>query len=251
MSLPLGLDLNNQINVNKSATRVVVTLKSRGTKALRALDQNAQFWLQSHTPAPMHAQGTGLSMIWAYLSQRNIVNMLSAAFGALLVISAILIYALKRLDLGLISVIPNLAPAGIAFGMWGMFDGQVGLGLSVVVSMTLGIVVDDTIHFVSKYLRIRRTENKTAAQAIEHVFSTVGPAMWITTVALVAGFLVLTFSDYRMSADMGFLCAVTISIALIMDFLLLPALLLCVDKTKCYGPTETEQPVSGHGNNTV
>jgi predicted RND superfamily exporter protein len=64
-----------------------------------------------------------------------------------------------------------------------------------------------------------------------HAFATVGPAMWTTTVALVAGFLVLMLSDYRMSADMGLLSAITISIALLMDFLLLPAILLVADRS--------------------
>jgi hypothetical protein len=54
--------------------------------------------------------------------------------------------------------------------------------------------------------------------------------MWTTTVALVAGFLVLMLSDYKMSADMGLLSAITISIALVMDFLLLPAILLVADR---------------------
>jgi predicted RND superfamily exporter protein len=69
-----------------------------------------------------------------------------------------------------------------------------------------------------------------AHDSIRHAFTTVGPAMWTTSVALVAGFLVLLFSDYRMSADMGLLSAITISIALVMDLLLLPAILLVADR---------------------
>ena len=232
LSLPLGLDLNNQINVNKSATRVVVSVKNKGTIALRAIDEKAQAWLQSHAPEYMHTQGTGLSMVWAHLSKRNIISMLMAAFGALIAISTILVFTLKRVDLGLLSLIPNLVPATMSFGLWAIFVGEIGLGLSVVVSMTLGIVVDDTIHFISKYLRIRRLKKLNPEDAIHYTFSTVGPAMWVTTLALVAGFLVLTFSDYKMSADMGLLSAITISIALVMDFFLLPALLLKVDHKK-------------------
>ena len=156
--------------------------------------------------------------------------MLLAAFGALLAISAILIVALGRFDIGLISLLPNIIPATMAFGLWGLLVGEIGLGLSVVVSMTLGIVVDDTVHFISKYLRARQRFSMSQEEAIVHAFTTVGPAMWTTTVALVAGFLVLMLSDYKMSADMGLLSAITISIALFMDFLLLPAILLLADK---------------------
>lgn len=230
MSLPYGLDLNNIINIDKSATRLIITTQNMGTRALSDLDLEIQAWLRSHTPANMHSQGTGISIVFAYLSQRNIINMLLAAFGALLAISLILIIALKRIDIGLISLLPNIIPAVMSFGLWGLLVGEIGLGLSVVVSMTLGIVVDDTVHFISKYLRARNNFNMNQTEAIQHAFTTVGPAMWTTTIALVAGFLVLMLSDYRMSADMGLLSAITISIALLMDFLLLPAILLIADR---------------------
>ena len=226
MSLPLGLDLNNQINVDKSSTRIVVTIKNLGTRVFRDLDQRVQQWLRENMPEHMHIRGSGLSIVWAYLSERNIINMLIAAFGALIAISFVMLVALKRVDLGLVSLVPNLTPALLAFGLWALFVGEVGLGLSVVSSMTLGIVVDDTVHFISKYLRYRKGQYPQPADAIRHTFYLVGPAMTVTTIALVAGFLVLTFSDYKMSADMGMLSALTVSIALVMDFLLLPALLL-------------------------
>jgi hypothetical protein len=230
MSLPYGLDLNNIINVDKSATRLIITTKNLGTRALSDLDLQAQAWLEHNTPEYMHSQGTGISIVFAYLSKRNIINMLSAAFGSLLAISVILVVALKRLDIGLISLLPNIIPATMAFGLWGLLVGEIGLGLSVVVSMTLGIVVDDTVHFISKYLRARNHFNMNQAEAVQHAFVTVGPAMWTTTVALVSGFMVLMLSDYKMSADMGLLSAITISIALAMDFLLLPAILMVADK---------------------
>lgn len=232
MSLPYGLDLNNLINVDKSATRIVVTTKNLGTRALSDLDDEIQAWLQHNTPEAMHAQGTGISIVFAYLSERNIINMLMAAFGALIAISLILTVAIKRIDMGIVSLIPNIIPAAMSFGIWGLLVGEIGLGLSVVVSMTLGIVVDDTIHFISKYLRARSDFKLNPEQSILHAFTTVGPAMWTTSVALVAGFLVLMLSDYRMSADMGLLSAITISIALVMDFLLLPAILLLADRAK-------------------
>ena len=177
----------------------------------------------------MFAYGSGLTMMWAYLSQRNINSMLIASFGALILISVILIFALRSVKHGVISLAPNLAPAIMAFGLWGMFVGQVGLGLSVIVSMTLGIVVDDTVHFLSKYLHARRDKGMNASAAVRHAFNTVGTAMWVTTLALVAGFLVLAFSGFKMNADMGLMSAITITLALIMDFLFLPALLIRIE----------------------
>lgn len=229
MSLPFGLDLNNQINVDKSATRMVVTLKDTSAKELREMDKKAREWLKSNAPERMFTYGSGLSIIWAHISERNISSMLSGSFGALVVISGILIFALRSFKLGLLSLIPNIAPALMAFGVWGIMVGRVGLGLSVIASLTLGIVVDDTVHFLSKYLRARREYNMDPYGAIRYSFNTVGTAMWVTTAALVAGFTLLAFSGFKMNADMGLMTAITITLALALDFLFLPTLLMKVE----------------------
>jgi len=232
MSLPYGLDLNNQIDVDKSATRMMVSIEDTTTREQREIEQRGREWLEANAPEYMVTHGSGLTMMWAYLSQRNINSMLMASFGALVLISIILIFALRSVKHGLISLAPNLAPAIMAFGLWGLLVGQVGLGLSVIVSMTLGIVVDDTVHFLSKYLHARRELDMNAATAVRHSFNTVGTAMWVTTVALVAGFLVLVFSGFKMNAEMGLVSAITISLALAMDFLFLPTLLIGMEARK-------------------
>lgn len=230
MSLPLGQDLNNMINVEKSATRMIVFFRDTTSKGLRDMDERARQWLKENTPS-MFTYGTGLSIIWAHISKRNINSMLLASFGALALISAMMIFALRNFRLGMLSLIPNLSPAIVGFGLWGLLYGRVGLGLSVVVAMTLGIVVDDTVHFMSKYLRARREYGMQQTDAIRYTFKTVGTAMWVTTVALTAGFLILTLSGYHMNADMGLMTALTITLALILDFLLLPVLLMKFDVT--------------------
>ncbi len=230
MSLPFGLDLNNQINVDKSGTRMVVTMKEMTTKDLREMDTKARIWLRNNAPASMQTYGSGLSIIWSHISERNINSMLGASVMALVLISMLLIFALRSFKLGLLSLVPNLVPAFMAFGVWGYSVGQVGLGLTVIGSMTLGIVVDDTVHFMSKYLRARREHNMSPADAVRYSFRTVGQAMWITTLALVSGFMVLTLSGYNMSADMGLLSAITITLALALDFLFLPVILMKVEE---------------------
>ncbi len=230
MSLPFGLDLNNQINIDKSATRMIATLKDMNANEIRDLDERARQWLKSNAPESMYTYGSGISIMWAHITGRNIKSMIGACFWALVLISGILMLAFRSPRMGLISLIPNLAPAFMAFGLWGMIKGEVGLGLSVVVTMTIGIVVDDTVHFLSKYLRARREQGMEPSGAIQYAFDNVGSAMWITTAALVAGFMVLTLSGYKMNFDMGLMSAITITLALALDFLFLPALLMKVDR---------------------
>jgi len=168
--------------------------------------------------------------MFAHIGTRNIRSMLTGTTVALVVISFILIIALRSVKIGLVSLIPNLVPAAMGFGLWGLLVGEVGLALSVVTGMTLGIVVDDTVHFLSKYLRARREQHLNSHDAVRYAFSTVGMALWVTSLVLVAGFLVLTQSAFKLNSDMGLLTAITIAFALAADFLFLPPLLMKVDK---------------------
>ncbi|MCU7935369.1 MAG: MMPL family transporter [Candidatus Thiodiazotropha sp. (ex Dulcina madagascariensis)] len=224
-SLPFGLDLNNQINVKKSATRFTVTLESITTQQLLAIEENAQAWLAEHAPN-MRINGASPTMMFAHISSRNIVAMLKGTSLALVMISVILIFALRSLRVGGLSLIPNLVPMGMAFGLWGMLVGEVGLALSVVTGMTLGIVVDDTVHFLSKYLRARREKGMDREDAVRYAFSTVGTALWVTSLVLVVGFSILALSHFQLNAGMGMLTAITLGLALVADFLFLPPLLI-------------------------
>lgn len=230
MSLPFGLDLNNQINVAKSSTRMTVAMKDMTAKELRDMDEKARKWLKEHAPKHMYSYGSGLSIMFAHISGRNIRSMLSGTFYALLLISGILIFAFRSLKMGFVSLIPNIGPALMAFGIWGIIVGTVGLVVSVLAALTLGIVVDDTIHFVSIYLRARREHGMSPSDAVRYSFHTVGRALWTTTVVLVAGFLVLSFSGFEINSDMGLMTALTITLALALDFLFLPVLLLKMEE---------------------
>ena len=231
MSLPYGLDLNNQLDVDKSSSRIVVTFKNMTSNELINVEQDMNRWFDENAPQ-YEVDFASPSLMFSHIGQRNIISMLIGTSVALVLISILLGFALKSWRFGLISLLPNLAPAGIGFGIWGLYSGQVGLGLSVVIGMTLGIVVDDTVHFLSKYLHARRDKNANAKEAVHYAFDNVGRALWVTTFVLVAGFTVLAQSSFKMNADMGFLTALTIFVALVVDFLFLPPLLMLLDKSK-------------------
>lgn len=226
LSLPEGLELTDRINVDKSASRFTATLKNLSSKEMLDLEQRARAWLAHHAPPYMHAPATGPNLIFAHIGQRNIHSMILGTLVAFAVIALTLVVALRSVGLGLLSLIPNLVPALMAFGLWGIVHGQVNLGLAVVAGMTLGIVVDDTVHFMSKWLHARRTEGCDAVAAVRYAFAQVGGAMVITSLVLMAGFGVLTLSDFTINAQMGLLTAITIGFALLADMLMLPPLLL-------------------------
>jgi len=230
MSLPYGLDLNNQVNVDKSATRMVVTLKTISTNHLIELEKRSDQWIAENTKYIKAAAASGPTMMFAHIGKRNIISMLSGTTIALVLISLIMIVALRSFKLGLTSMVPNLVPAAMGFGVWGLLVGEVGLALSVVTSMTLGIVVDDTVHYMSKYQRARVEKGYDSEQAVRYAFTSVGRALVVTSVVLIAGFLVLAFSSFKLNSGMGLLTALVIGLALLADFLLLPTLLMKIEE---------------------
>ena len=232
MSLPYGLDLNNQINVDKSSTRFRVNLVNVTTNEIKEIADKAEYWLRENAPEPMFTTAASIAIMFAHISERNVKSMLVGTTIALVIISIMMIAALRSWKYGLISLVPNFVPAVLAFGLWGLLIGEIGLALSAVTGMTLGIVVDDTVHFMTKYVRARREKNLDSSEAVKYAFSTVGIAMAVTSVILIAGFLVLTQSSFKLNSGMGLLTSITIAFALLADFLMLPSLLLIIERKK-------------------
>jgi len=235
LSLPFGLDLNNQINVDKSSTRFTVVLENISTYEALAIDERAQAWLKEHGLPSMQAYGASPLIMFSHIAKRNIKSMTVGVVLALVLISLILVGALRSLKFGLVSMIPNLAPIFMTFGLWSMLVNEVGLAVSVAGPVALGIIVDDTVHFMSKYLRARREQGKSPTDAVRYSFHTVGTALWVTSFLLVIGFSVLAFSGFTMNSHMGKMTVISVVVALIVDFLFLPPLLMKLEGRKNSG----------------
>jgi predicted RND superfamily exporter protein len=230
MSLPFGLDLNNQVNVDKSETRFTVTTRNLRSSELITLSENGEKWLEENASEEMKALGTSSTLMFSKLGVRQADSMMTGNIIALILISLILIIALRNFKIGLLSIIPNVAPVAIGFGLWALYLGEINTGMVVVFGMTLGVIVDDTVHFVSKFLRARRELGHTAEEAVKYAFETVGKALIITTVVLLSGFLVLAQSSFAMTSYMARITCIIIPAALLVDFILLPSLLILVSK---------------------
>ncbi|GAA3579376.1 efflux RND transporter permease subunit [Snuella lapsa] len=232
LSLPFGLDLNNQINVDKSESRVTVTVKNLDSPDMIAFAKRGEDWLKQNTPNAMHAIGVSPMLMFSKLGFRQAESMFKGNIVALLLISLVLMLALRNFKLGVLSLIPNVAPVLVGFGIWALYKSQINTGMVIVFGMTLGIIVDDTVHFMSKFLRARREYGYGPQRAVEYAFQTVGKALVTTTVVLLSGFAVLSTSSFALNSYMASITLVIIIAALIIDFLLLPALLIIVSPVK-------------------
>ncbi len=231
LSMPAWFDLGTVIDVDRSETLVSARLAKASSSDIRDLAASSEAWLADNAPE-FATQAAGVSVAYSYITERNIRAMLRGIFFCLVLLSLILVLYLRSLRVGIISLIPNLVPAFMAFGLWGYMHGNVNLAISVVGAMTLGIVVDDTVHFLSKYVRARRDLGLSPEEAIRRTYVLVGPALIMTSVTLFLGFAVLSASGFAVSSQAGLMSAITIAIALIADVLFLPALLLRFGEAK-------------------
>ena len=226
LSLPYGLDLNDRINIDKSASRVTVTFGRLTTAELKNFLIQTDNWMQENFPNYMQTKPTGASVMFTYITERNISSMITGTMIAIFAIALMMIVALRSLKLGLLSLIPNGLPILTTFGAWAILVGDVGFSVATVASISLGIVVDDTVHFLSKYVRAREDRQLSVEDSIRYAFDNVGMAIVINTFILAVGFGVLTSSTFKLNVDMGLMTILAIVFALILDFLLLPAILL-------------------------
>lgn len=153
---------------------------------------------------------------------------LVSSFGvAFLVITALMVAALGDVRLGVLAMVPNLLPILAVVGFMGAAGIRLDLSTLVVASVGIGIVVDDTIHFLFHFkTHYRRSADVDAS--VEQAFRRAGPAMIQTSVVLVAGFLVCLAAELNNIRMFGLLVAVTVVVALLVDLVFVPALLRSV-----------------------
>ena len=211
------------MDVDRTQTLLTATLRSPHSSVVRSLALDAELWLAKNEPQ-LGTRAAGMAIAFARISQRNNSQMLFGFVTVLGMVSLTLVLSLRSLRHGVISLVPNLVPALLAFGFWGWTMGDLNLGSTVVTTMTFGIVVDDTVHFLMHYLRERRRGLKIEA-ALEETFAVVGSSITLTSIALILGFGIMSVSGFSINQHIGMLTVAVIFFALLSDLLLLPALL--------------------------
>lgn len=231
LSLPYGASLNDQVNVARSSSRVTAILRNVTSSDIRNLNDAATKWISDNTPPEMHTSGISLNVLFANLSGVNIRSMILSTIVSILIIAVVVGVALRSPVYGALSILLNILPSVVGFGLWGLLYQQIGLAASVVTAMTIGLVVDDTIYFLIMY-QAARQQGQSAEEAINHVFSTVGVAMLVITASLTIGFGTLVFSGFEVNRSLGAMTAVVIMSNLFIDWLMLPPVMRIMDRHK-------------------
>ncbi len=223
ISLPQGMDLNNQISTRKSALRITVNTPMLKARQNLALEARAQTWLESNAPE-LRIPGASPTIMFSHIGQSNVQSIMWGTFSSIAIICLCMIFGFGSIQLGLLALLPNVFPSAIALGIWGLVVGEVNMGVAVIFTITSGIIVDDTIHLFTKFGSGLRS-GLNVDDAIRYTFEHAGKGVLITTVVLCAGFAMLLFSDFVVNRTLGIMVSGTIAIAIVFDLLFLPSVL--------------------------
>lgn len=231
LSLPQGSDLKNQLSIDDSMTKVTGYMRSVSSVELLKTTGEINSWLEKNMPE-VNAKALGVPVMFANMSSIAIPGMMKGLLVSLTLITITMALTFRSLQIGLISMIPNVLPLMILFGIVGYTGYIVNLSVSVVGMITLGIIIDNTIHFVVKYLMVRKQQNMNKNDAINYTIRDVGNPIFFTSFILFVGFGILMFSKFSLNWDIGAFCSFAIVLGLFADIYILPAFLLKFDSIK-------------------
>jgi hypothetical protein len=234
MSLPFGLDLTSTINQERTSTKVTVSLKEIDSKAFIEFYDRVDDYASLSIVSGNLSGGGGTRSVMAFMGMLLAEQLMYALIIGFIVITLAIALFYKSLSAGLITAIPNILPIGVAFGIWGIFSSNVSMLVSLGIGCTLGIVVDFSVHFLSKYLYARRSLSLSAEESVLYAFETVGFPLTIMTVSLCMGFAVLFLASFMPLRGFAGITMISFVAALIIDLLLFPAVLIAWDGKKKY-----------------
>jgi uncharacterized protein len=250
MSLPEGQSLADRVALDRSASRVSVVVGDLSSREMRAFTRRSEDWLRRNAPSSMQAEGLSPVVLFSHLSDRNTDSMTRGNFLSLGLISLCLTLVVKRRRLGLLSMVPNLVPIAIAYGAWSLLFGEMNIVVAFGASICMGIVVDDTLHFMTLYDHARSDLGLPAAPAIRHTFDHVAAPLVDTTAILLVGFGMLTLSHFQMNSTFGGLVVLVLALGIVCELVFLPACLVALDRAPApshFLAPLPEAPLAQHG----
>lgn len=230
MSLPMGLDLNSSISQDRKSTKISATLKDMSANEFKEFNNEVLGYLQQNNLENMISEPSSFRVIFTYMVEAIVNSLLYGLFIGILLITLIIGLFFRSYLLPALSIFPNILPIGMGFGLWGLFVGDVGFMVAVGMGSTLGVIVDFTVHFLSKYELARKEFKKSVEESVIYSFETVGFALIIMTVVLALGFSVLNLVTFIPIQDFAKFSVICFIGGLIINFLFLPNLLMKFDK---------------------
>lgn len=230
LGLPQGRDLNDRISLKSNQLKLTVVWDI-ATSA--AANEKMQVIEAKAKEIGLDAKITGKLPLFHQLTPYVVSSFIQSFSIALISISIILIVVLKSLKLGLLALIPNIFPLLVGSGIYAYSGEYIDIASVLIVAVCLGIAVDDSIHFLFEYKKFR-SKGYELFQTFEMIFTNTAPSLFNTTVLIVLGFGSFIVAEYIPNAKFGVMVSIILTIALLADFLILPAVLILAEGKKAH-----------------
>ena len=214
-----------------SIARMSGRMKDIGTKQMKTLrDEIIPKINEIFDPKKFKVSVTGTSLLFLEGTDYLVRNLFSSLFLAIALIAVLMAWMFSSSRMVLVSLIPNLIPLIFTASLMGYFGISIKPSTVLVFSIAFGISIDDTIHFLAKYRQELKANNWNIKKAISIAIKETGVSMFYTSIVLFFGFLIFVASDFGGTIALGFLVSVTLLFAMLTNLLLLPSLLLSLEK---------------------
>ncbi|MEC8480680.1 MAG: MMPL family transporter [Pseudomonadota bacterium] len=221
--------LQPMFNTDYSGVRLVVGTSNLSNNEILAFAQRIDEWAAANV-SPEFQITRGDNTILRARVQSVLSSELMQGFAmSFLLITLTMLVGLRSVRYGLLSLLPNLFPATIVFGFWGLFVGELSPYNLMLFSISIGLVVDDSVHVLSKYIAAKQ-QGQSVQESIRYSMDKAGSAITITTASLALGTFMLVFSNTEIFQNVALLITPIIVVALFLDLLFLPPLLMRFDR---------------------
>lgn len=222
MGLPQGMNINDRVTTKNDALRMTVLWKigtsAEATAAIDAIEKQGR-------SLGLNVTVTGKNRLYQSMNGYVVRSFIVSVSLAIFLIGMSLIVFFRSLKMGLLAMLPNVVPLLIGGGVLWAIQKPIDVGLVLVMSICLGIAVDDTIHVITNFNRLKR-EGRSTYEALVDIYAHTSPSLIATTLVLCAAFGVFVFATFTPNVYLGIMSAVILLIALLCDLVFLPALLL-------------------------
>ena len=216
-------------NADYSAIRLVIGTSNLSNAQLINFNDRIDAWLAENLNPKYEVLHGDNSILFARLDNAITEELMKGFTLSFVFITLTMIVGLASFKYGLLSIMPNIFPATIVFGVWGFFVGELSPYILMLFSISIGLVVDDSVHILSKYI-VGRRRGDTPEAAVDYSLDKAGSAITITTISLAVGTFILVFSNTFHFQNVALLLTPIIVVAWLLDLLFLPPLLMKFDR---------------------
>ncbi len=225
----LGQDmLTPFMNATFDKTNILLLTHLSSSREFLSIREKILAHVKQHFPDSLTFQVTGIGMVISDSSHHLVRGQINSLFLTIGIVFSIMFILFLSAKVGLVAILVNFFPILTTFGIMGWFGIELNMGTGLIASIAIGLAVDDTIHYLTRYNReFKKDLDKD--RALRDTILSVGKPMVFYTVTISVGFSLLLFSHFIPTAVFGFLMVMTMLSALVGDLILLPALMLHVE----------------------